>query len=77
MSTERQMRAGEMYDALDPELVAARARARDLCQHLNAVRWHRSLCCVLLIPSCSSPITRPARGPRCLSSVWPGACGWR
>jgi len=39
MSTERQkMRAGEMYDALDPELVAARARAHDLCQHLNAVR---------------------------------------
>ena len=27
-----------MYDPLDPELVAARARARDLCQHLNAMR---------------------------------------
>jgi maltose O-acetyltransferase len=32
------MLAGEMYDALDPELVAARAHARDLCQALNATR---------------------------------------
>jgi len=32
------MLAGEMYDPLDPELVAARARARDLCQDLNATR---------------------------------------
>jgi maltose O-acetyltransferase len=39
MSTERdKMLAGEMYDPLDPELVAARARARDLCQELNATR---------------------------------------
>jgi maltose O-acetyltransferase len=39
MSTERQkMIAGEMYDALDPELVAARERARNLCQRLNATR---------------------------------------
>jgi maltose O-acetyltransferase len=39
MSTERQkMLACEMYDPLDPELVAARARARDLCQGLNATR---------------------------------------
>jgi maltose O-acetyltransferase len=39
MSTERQkMLAGEMYDPLDPELVAARARARDRCQDLNATR---------------------------------------
>ena len=39
MSTERQkMLAGEMYDPLDPELVAARARARDLCQDLNETR---------------------------------------
>jgi maltose O-acetyltransferase len=39
MSTERQkMLAGEMYDALDPELVAALAHARDLCQALNATR---------------------------------------
>ena len=37
MRTERdRMLAGELYDALDPELVAARARARDLCQALNA-----------------------------------------
>jgi maltose O-acetyltransferase len=37
MATERErMLAGEMYDALDPELVAARARARDLCRQLNA-----------------------------------------
>jgi maltose O-acetyltransferase len=39
MSTEREkMLAGELYDALDPELVAARVRARDLCQALNAGR---------------------------------------
>jgi len=39
MSAERQkMLAGEMYDPLDPELVAERARARDLCQELNATR---------------------------------------
>ena len=29
------MLAGEMYDPFAPELVAARARARDLCQRLN------------------------------------------
>jgi maltose O-acetyltransferase len=39
MTTERQkMLAGEMYDPLDPERVAARGRARDLCQQLNATR---------------------------------------
>ena len=32
------MIAGEMYDPFHPELVAARARARDLCQALNASR---------------------------------------
>jgi maltose O-acetyltransferase len=32
------MLAGELYDPLDPELVAARVRARDLCQELNATR---------------------------------------
>jgi maltose O-acetyltransferase len=32
------MLAGELYDALDPELVAARERARDLCWDLNATR---------------------------------------
>jgi maltose O-acetyltransferase len=37
MPTEREkMLAGEMYYALDPELVDARVRARDLCQALNA-----------------------------------------
>lgn len=39
MPTEREkMLAGELYDPLDPELVAARVRARDLCQDLNATR---------------------------------------
>jgi maltose O-acetyltransferase len=39
MLTERQkMIAGELYDPMDPELVAGRDRARDLCQDLNATR---------------------------------------
>jgi len=39
MRTEREkMLAGELYDPLDPELVAARERARDLCWDLNATR---------------------------------------
>ena len=39
MKTERQkMLAGDLYDPMDPELVAARHRARDLCQDLNATR---------------------------------------
>jgi maltose O-acetyltransferase len=39
MPTEREkMIAGAMYDPLDAELVAARVRARDLCQELNATR---------------------------------------
>ena len=39
MPSERdKMLAGELYDPLDPELVAARDRARDLCQALNATR---------------------------------------
>ncbi len=37
--TEREkMLAGELYDPLDADLVAARQRARDLCQTLNATR---------------------------------------
>ena len=32
------MLAGELYDPLDAKLVAARNRARDLCQNLNATR---------------------------------------
>jgi maltose O-acetyltransferase len=39
MPTEREkMLAGDLYDALDPELVAGRVRARDLCLALNATR---------------------------------------
>lgn len=39
MPTEREkMLAGELYDALDPELVAARVRVRDLLHDLNASR---------------------------------------
>jgi len=39
MRTEREkMLAGELYNPLDPELVRARDRARDLCQDLNATR---------------------------------------
>jgi maltose O-acetyltransferase len=39
MSTERaKMLRGELYDPFDPALVAGRARARDLCQSLNATR---------------------------------------
>jgi maltose O-acetyltransferase len=37
MKSERdKMLAGELYNALDPELVQQRDRARDLCQALNA-----------------------------------------
>jgi maltose O-acetyltransferase len=39
MRSEREkMLTGKLYDALDPELGAARNRARDLCQVLNASR---------------------------------------
>ena len=39
MATEREkMLAGELYDPLDPALVRARHKARDLCQALNATR---------------------------------------
>jgi maltose O-acetyltransferase len=39
MKTEKQkMLTGELYDALAPELVEARERARDLCHDLNASR---------------------------------------
>lgn len=37
MKSEREkMLAGELYDPMDAELVAARVRARELCQELNA-----------------------------------------
>jgi maltose O-acetyltransferase len=39
-SEKEKMLAGELYDPLDPELVQARNRARDLCQDLNATREH-------------------------------------
>ena len=43
MRTEREkMLAGELYDALDPELAAMRERARDLCWTLNATREHEA-----------------------------------
>ena len=38
MTERERMLAGELYDPMDPELVAARNRARDLCQDLNATR---------------------------------------
>ena len=39
MGIEREkMLAGELYDPLDPELSAARERARDLCRSLNDTR---------------------------------------
>ena len=38
MNERERMLAGELYDPFDPELVAARAHARDLCQTLNATR---------------------------------------
>ncbi|HZU39099.1 MAG TPA: sugar O-acetyltransferase [Gemmataceae bacterium] len=37
-SEQEKMLAGQLYDPLDPELVRARERARDLCQELNATR---------------------------------------
>lgn len=43
MPSERdKMLAGELYDPLDRDLVARRARARDLCQTLNATREHET-----------------------------------
>jgi maltose O-acetyltransferase len=38
MTEREKMIAGELYDPFDPELVAGRERARDLCQTLNATR---------------------------------------
>jgi maltose O-acetyltransferase len=38
MAERQKMLAGELYDPLDPELVAGRERARDLCQALNSTR---------------------------------------
>jgi len=38
LTDREKMLAGHLYDPLDVELVSARARARDLCQALNATR---------------------------------------
>ena len=38
MTERERMLAGELYDAMDPELVAMRERVRDLLQDLNASR---------------------------------------
>src|ERR1700723_4235855 len=39
MPTERdKMLGGQLYDALDPELVAQRYKVRELCQQLNTER---------------------------------------
>ena len=35
---KEKMLAGELYDPLDPELVRARERARDLCQNWSPPR---------------------------------------
>jgi maltose O-acetyltransferase len=37
-TAQQKMLAGEPYDPMNPELVAARAHARNLCQALNATR---------------------------------------
>ncbi|MGF1582640.1 MAG: sugar O-acetyltransferase [Gemmataceae bacterium] len=50
MQSEREkMLAGELYNPLDPELVRARNRARDLCQELNITRedHHEERRCIL------------------------------
>lgn len=38
MTERERMLAGELYNPLDPELIAARERARNLCRLLNASR---------------------------------------
>ena len=38
MTEREKMLSGELYDPMDAELVAARARARELCQAFNATR---------------------------------------
>jgi len=38
MNEQQKMLAGQLYDPTDPDLAAARSRARDLCQMLNATR---------------------------------------
>ena len=44
MSVESdRMLAGELYDPLDPDLVAGRERARDLCQAFKAGKLPNSM----------------------------------
>jgi maltose O-acetyltransferase len=38
MTEQQKMLAGELYDPLDPDLVTARIRARELCWTLNSTR---------------------------------------
>ncbi|HEX4129134.1 MAG TPA: sugar O-acetyltransferase [Pirellulales bacterium] len=65
MSSERdRMLAGELYDPYDPELVAARRRARELCQALNASHpaeetLRRALLCELLAAGGDSALVEP------------------
>ena len=61
--TERQkMLVGKLYDPLDSEFVAARERARDLCQNLNATRESTKpdRCVHGLTPKLSDPPLEPA-----------------
>ena len=66
VATEREkMLAGEMYDPLDPELVAARGRARDLCQHLNTTSEADDACSTF---AGSELVTSRSSGRRCRST---------
>ena len=66
MPTEREkMLAGELYDPLDPELVAVRERARNLCQDLNATREARRIRAAAdSATSCSAPAATMCRSSR-------------
>ena len=58
--TEREiMLAGHLYDPFDPELVSARARARDLCQALNATREAKQDERRRILQECSAPVAIP------------------
>ncbi|MGC4118086.1 MAG: sugar O-acetyltransferase [Myxococcales bacterium] len=64
MTEREKMLAGEPYDPMAPELVATRARARDLCQALNATHEadqdeRRRLLCALLATGGDSAWIQP------------------
>lgn len=65
MKTERQrMLAGELYHPLDPDLTAARAHARDLCQALNTASeaeqdLRRRVLCQLFAQGGDSVVLQP------------------